>query len=132
MKKITTMTGNTTMTENGKSSLKPMLAVVTLGTTLGGWGLLAKNQMDKAAVSMESLPTTSVSETQLLTENLPPIPTVAALIEYAAADQSEISLDMEPVPVVVDPGPRQQVFQQAPASSSPQPRQPVTSSGSSN
>jgi len=119
------------MTKKNNNIYKSLLAVLSIGTTLVGWSLLAKKKMDANNLSMEVTSTTDIADAESLNQSLPPVPTVAALVDYAGVEGGEIELDLEPIPVVIDPGPRQTIYQQAPGSSSPQSNQPVTSSGSS-
>jgi hypothetical protein len=111
------------MTRPRNSALKPWMVVVSVGATVGGWILLARQATD---VSPQTAPEPS-NATQSVTADLPPIPTVEALHAYAAPTTGPGSqLDLPQVPSVVSPS----TLSQGQAPSAPSPRLPFTTRSS--
>ncbi len=113
------------------SILTPWIAALSLGVTLGGWTLLARQEVADAKSTPQPATPTPVPVIKPMVANFPPIPTVGALTAYAAASTDVLpTLDLQPVPVVVMPAPRPQVVQapaaQAPAAQEPTPQDPQT------
>lgn len=113
------------------SILKPWIAALSLGVTLGGWTLLARQEMADAKSTPQPATPTPIPVIKPMAANFPPIPTVGALTAYAAPSVDALpTLDLQPIPAVVAPAPRPQVTPapvvQAPAAQEPTSQDPQT------
>ena len=123
------------MTKTHDFILKPWIAALSLGVTLGGWAMLARQ--DFVAVNGQPAQSQATPETivKAVHQALPPVPTVEALLAYASPGTGGTlsAAGLPQVPVIVAPAPRPQVIQApAPQAPAPQPQTPpVTTTRSS-
>jgi len=117
--------------------LKPWIAALSLGATLGGWAFLAqreaKGNADEYIRSVAAtLAQGAAPVVQSVVATLPPVPSVAALAAYAAPGLVNVpALDLPEIPVVSAPAPRVQAQPQPQPQQQPQPAPPVTTTRSS-
>ena len=117
--------------------LKPWIAALSLGATVGGWAFLAqreaKGNADEYIGSVAAtLAQGAAPVVQSVVATLPPVPSVAALAAYATPGLVNVpALDLPEIPVVSAPAPRVQAQPQAQPQPQPQPAPPVTTTRSS-
>ena len=105
------------MTKQSHSILKPWIAALSLGATVGGWALLAQREA-KVNSAPAAPPQGPAPVIQNVVATLPPVPSVVALAAYAAPSLTNVpALDLPEIPVVSAPAPRVQAQPQ------PQPQQ---------
>ena len=129
------------MTKRNALVFKPWIAALSLGATLGGWAMLARQDIAVAEDQPIQSPATPEAVMKAVHLELSPVPTVEALLAYAAPDAGRVQprdddLDLPPIPMVVAPAPRPQVIQtpapqQATAPQQPQAPPPVATTQSS-
>jgi len=120
-----------------RAILKPWIAALSLGATIGGWAVLAqreaKGNADEYILSAAAtLPQGAAPVVQSVVATLPPVPSVAALAAYATPGLVNVpALDLPDIPVVSTPAPRIQAQPQPQPQQQPQPAPPVTTTHSS-
>ncbi len=118
------------MTKRSNFSVKPWLAVLSLGVTVGGWALLGRQLLVQQPDASAPLSPGQPAASQSVAVTLPPVPTVEALQGYAANGTGAGQVVIVPAaPVVTETATRPKI-DKAPAISAPQ-RAPIARTGSS-
>jgi hypothetical protein len=106
------------MTKTHDFILKPWIAALSLGATLGGWAMLAKQDLAATGNQVTQDQVTPAAVINTVNRELPPVPTVEGMTAYASPNSAQSSADLPQVPAIVAPAPRSRILQ------APQPQTP--------
>lgn len=109
------------MTRTRDFILKPWIAALSLGTTLGGWAVLARQDLARVDTQAAQPQPTPEAVVEAVHQALPPVPTVEALLAYASPGTGSglHIINLPPVPAIVAPQPQQPQIVQLPAAEQP-------------